>query len=105
MWQNDTVYLQTSVDVNVYGSISRTWTKSTAVTCDVQNISKEYAFKEYGFTEATEYKQVFDHTLASWVKGDQVSLLDEQWLVRNVIDGLDKMGASNHTLVILSKVV
>jgi len=105
MWQDDIVYLQTSVDVSTYGSIKREWTKTTAIPCDVQNISKEYAFKEYGYTEATEYRKVFDHNIVAWVKGDQVSLLNEQWLVRNVIDGLDKMGASNHTLVIISKVV
>lgn len=105
MWDTDTVYLQTVADVNTLGSIKRTWTTGTAVTCDVQDISKEYIFKEYGYTGETEYRQVFDTSMSAWVKGYQVEYLDEQWLVRNVITGLNKMGASNHTYVILSKVL
>lgn len=105
MWQTDTVYLQTKTEVNTYGSIAITWTKGTAVTCDVQDINKEYAYKTYGLTDATEYKQVFDHTHASWVKGDQVEYDGEQWMVRLVNSQMAKMGGSNHTYVILSKVV
>lgn len=105
MWQTDIVYLQTATDVNYNGSIKQTWTKSVAVTCDVQDISKEYVFKEYGFTDATEYRQIFDHSLASWVKGEQVSFEDEQWLVKVVKGNLDKMGKTNHKYVVIGKVV
>lgn len=104
-WQTDTVYLQTYTDVNTYGSIKRTWTKGEAVLCDVQDISKEYVVKEYGYTDATEYKSVFDLTMASWIKGLQVEFEGSQWLIRNVKGGLDKMSTSNHVNIILSKVV
>ena len=105
MFQTDTVYLQTVVETNTYGSISQVWTNSTAVTCDVQDISKEYVFKKYGYTEATEYRQIFDHTLATWVKGNQVAFEGSQWLVRNAKTRLNKIGASNHVYVIISKVI
>lgn len=104
MWQTDTVSLQSFVETNVLGAIKQVWTKTTDVLCDVQDISKEYVVKEYGFTEATEYKQVFDHTLASWIKGYQVEFEGSQWLVRNVQEQ-SKMGSSNHKYIILSKVV
>ena len=105
MFQTDTVYLQTLTEVNTYGSISQAWTNSTAVTCDVQDVNREYVYKNFGLTDATEYKQVFDHTNASWVKGNQVSYLSEQYIVRLVNKNMEKMGKSNHTFVILSRVV
>ena len=105
MWQTDIVYLQTVVNVNTLGSIKQTWSKSESVKCDVQSISKDTVYKEYGYTGETEYRQVFDHTMSTWVKGYQVEYLGEQWQVRNVISGLNKMGLSNHTYVILSKVL
>ena len=105
MWQTDTVSLQTATEVNTNGSIKRTWTKSTDVLCDVQDISKEYVVKEYGYTDATEYKQIFDHTLATWTKGSQVEFEGSQWLVRNVNDTLNKIGNSNHNYIIISKVI
>jgi len=105
MWQDDIVYLQTSTEVDTYGSIAITWTKGTAVTCDVQDINKEYVYKNYGLTESTEYKQIFDHTQASWVLGEQVSYLDKQWLVRLANKNMGKIGNSNHIYVIISKVI
>ena len=105
MWQTDTVTLQTPTEVNTYGSIATTWADGTAVTCDVQDINREYVFKNYGFEEYTEYKQVFDHTNAAWIKGRQCKYDSEQWLIRLVNANMDKMGASNHTYVILSKVI
>ena len=105
MWQTDTVYLQTCTDVNTKGSVKRTWTRDVAVLCDVQDISKEYVTKEYGFTDATEYRQIFDRTLSDWVKGYQVEFDGVQWLVRLVKGNLNKMGASNHKYIIISKVV
>ena len=105
MWQTDTVYLQTPTDVNTKGSIKRTWTVSDTILCDVQDINKEYVYKEYGFTDATEYKQVFDHNQSAWVKGHQVKFEDEQWIVRLVNKNMTKIGKSNHVYVILSKVI
>lgn len=105
MWQTDTVILQTKIDVNTYGSISQTWTDDVSVQCDVQDINKEYVFKNYGLSDDTEYKQIFDHTGANWIKGNQCSYNGEQWLIRLVNDSMTKIGASNHTYVIISKVV
>jgi len=105
MFQTDTVYLQTKVETNTLGSIAIVWTKGTAVICDVQDINKEYVFVNYGLTGASEYKQIFDHTQASWVLGEQVSYLDEQWLVRLVNKNMGKIGNSNHIYVIISKVI
>lgn len=105
MWQTDTVTLQTGTETNINGSISIAWADSTAVTCDVQEITKEYAYKNYGFEESTEYVQVFDYTHAAWVKPNQCKYESEQWLIRKVDGNMQKMGASNHTFVVLSKVV
>jgi hypothetical protein len=105
MWQTDTVYLQTKVDTNVYGSISTVWTQSTAVLCDVQDISKEYAYKNYGLTNANNFKQIFDYNMATWVVGNQVKYNEKQWIVRLVNNSLGKIGATNHTFVIMSEVV
>ena len=105
MWQVDTVTLQTGVETNTNGSISTAWTDGDDVLCDVQEINKEYAYKRYGFEESTEYRQVFDHTNATWVKGEQVKYDSEQWLIRKVDANMAKMGASNHTFIIISKVI
>jgi len=105
MWQIDTVTLQTGTPVNVNGSISISWAPGAAVLCDVQSVSRDYVFKNYGFEEYTEYMQVFDLTHAAWVKGDQVLYNSEQWLVRVVKDTNAKIGLSNNTYVIISKVV
>jgi hypothetical protein len=105
MWQTDTVTLQTSTTVNYNGAITLTWSDSTAVTCDVQDINREYVYKNYGLTDATEYKQVFDHTNASWVKGNQCKYDSEQWMIKLVNSNMEKMTGSNHTFVILAKVI
>lgn len=106
MWQTDSVTLQTKTESNVNGSIKSTWADATVIPCDVQDINKEFAFKNYGLTDSTEYKQVFDHTLSTeWVKGNQVKYDGEQWWVRVVQGTRIKIGASNHVYVILSKVI
>lgn len=106
MWQNDTVTFQTKTEVNTYGSIKSTWTASSTVACDVQAISKEKVLKDYGFTDANVYLEVFDRTLSTlWVEGNQVAFGGDQYLIRKVIDTNDKMGASNHVHVILSRVI
>ena len=105
MWQTDTVTLQTKSETNVLGSIKVTWTPSTSVTCDVQDISKEIAYKEYGLVDNVIYKQIYDHTLANWKVGYQVSYLGEQWLIRHVNACLHKMALTDHTHVIISKVI
>ena len=105
MFQTDIVYLQTKTQVNTYGSIKTTWTKGLGVKCDVQDINKETAFRDYGLTDETLYKQIFDLTHANWVLGDQVEYQSEQWLVRLVNGQMSKLNLSNHTFVILSKVV
>ena len=105
MWQTDTVYLQTVVETNVDGSISQEWTNGVSVSCDVQHINKEYVYKAYGLTEIGEYSQIYDHTEANWIVGDQVSINSEQWLVVLVNGNMSKMGASNHKAIIVRKVV
>lgn len=105
MWQTDTVTLQTPTNTNTYGSISQTWTNGASVACDVQDISREYVYKNFGFEEYTDYKQIFDHTQALWVKGNQCTYDGLQWLIRHVDDSEDKIGASNHTYVVISKVI
>ena len=105
MWQTDTVYLQTSTEVNTYGAITQTWTKAGSVSCDVQEIDRDYVYKAYGLTDENEFVQVFDHTNASWTLGSQVEYNSDQWIVRKVIKNLTKIGSSNHTYVILSRVV
>jgi len=105
MWNTDTVYLQTVVETNVYGSISQVWTNGTEVLCDVQDISKDYAFKNYGLTDANEMRQIFAPTGSLFVVGNQVSWNSSQWLTRLVNDSHDKLGASNHCYIIVSKVI
>ena len=107
MWQDDTVTFQTVVEVNNYGGITQTWSNTAnTVMCDVQDINKELVFKKYGFTDVGEMKQVFDLTKSAlWVVGEQVSFNSEQWWVKLVNRQLDKIGASNHVFVILSKVI
>ena len=106
MWQNDTVTFQTKTSVNTRGSIKDTWTSSSTVACDVQDISKEKVLKDYGFTDSNKYYQVFDRTLSAlWVEGEQVAFGGDQYLVRMVNNTNGKIGASNHVFVIISKVI
>ena len=106
MWQTDTVTLQTVTIVNNYGDITETWSDASTVLCDVQDINKELVMRNWGFTDNTEYKQVFDHTLNSgWKVGNQVKYDSEQWRIMLVNRQMAKMGATNHVFVILSKVV
>lgn len=107
MWQTDTITFQTVVGVNNYGGVTQTWSDTAnTVLVDAQQINKELAFKNWGFTEDTEYRQIFDHTQNSnWEKGDQCKLDGEQWWQRKVDANMGKMGASNHTFIVLSKVV
>ena len=106
MWQDDIVTFQTGVKTNVNGSISTAWTDATTVACDVQDINRDFVFKRYGITGAGEYKQVFDHTQSAlWVKGNQVKFGGIQWWVKMVNGNMGKMGASNHTYVILNEVI
>ena len=105
MWQTDTVTLQTGTEVNTMGSVSITWASRGTVLCDVQDISTEYVHKEYGFTDANQFRQIFDQSNGDWVNNEQVSYDGEQWLVRMIKTNLYKIGASNHTYIIISKVV
>ena len=106
MWQDDTVTIQTkSVTPNYGGGLVSWGAPTTAITCDVQDINKEIVFKNYGFTENVEYKQVFDLTKSAlWIKGNQVLYDGDSWIVRLVNRQMDKIGSSNHVFVILSKV-
>jgi len=105
MFQSDIIYLQTKIETNVYGSISIEWTKATPIICDVQDISKEVVFKKYGLTEAGLYRQIYDHAESSWVLGEQVSYLDEQWLIVLIHGNQNKIGLSNHKYVVIRKII
>lgn len=106
MWQTDSVTFQTKSEVNTYGSITQTWTDTaTVVKCDVQDINQDIAHKQYGLSPDTNHKQVFDHTNAAWVLGSQVKYGGLQWWVVHIDAKMDKMGLSNHTYVILEKVI
>jgi len=106
MFQDDIVTIQTKTEVNMLGSIKVTWTDNSTVLCDVQDINKEFVFKEYGISEDGEYKQVFDHTQSTdWTKGNQVKYNGQQWWVRLVNGNMGKIGASNHVCIILGKVI
>lgn len=106
MWQTDTVTIQTKSEVNTLGSIDVTWSDSTTVLCDVQDVNKELMVKNYGFSESGEYKQVFDYNLTTnWVKGNQVKYNGNQWWVKLVNKQMGKMSASNHIFIILQRVV
>ena len=105
MFQTDTIYLQTNSSVNTNGSIKITWTQGTPVYCDVQDVNHEYVYRTYGLTDVGEYKQVFDHTMQAWVVGDQVKYNNEQWLVSLVNKNMGKLNLSNHTFIILKKVI
>lgn len=106
MWQTDTINIQTKTEVNTLGSVAVTWSDSVDVLCDVQDINKEFVFKQYGISENGEFKQVFDLTNNSgWVKGNQVKYNSQQWWVKLVNANMQKIGASNHTFIILMRVV
>jgi hypothetical protein len=106
MFQNDTITFLTNISTNTLGSIKDTWLESTSIVCDVQEISKEKALKDYGFTDSNKYLQVFDLTLSElWVEGEQVKYDGEYYLVRKVIETNQKIGRSNHVFAVLSRVV
>ena len=107
MWQTDTVTFQTVVNTNNYGGITQVWSDTAnTILCDVQDINKELVWKNWGFTNETQFKQVYDHTLSAlWVEGEQVKFDNDQWWVKMVNRQMAKIGTSNHVFVILSKVV
>lgn len=106
MWQTDTVKLLVKVSTAGYAGTIITWTEtgSTNVTCDVQDINKEIVYKSYGI-DGNEFKQVFDLTHANWVIGTQVKYGSNNYYVKLVNNRMNKIGLSNHTFVILEKVV
>jgi hypothetical protein len=103
MWQTDTITLQTKSSLSSEGVITNTWSTSSTVLCDVQDIGKELAFRKYGI-DINEGKEVYDTTNATWTKGFQVSFESEQYWVM-AVSVFDKMGVSNHTKVLLDKVI
>ena len=127
MWQTDTVYTTVKKETNNLGALEVTWIptawiaidtpwedlevtweelSSSIIVCDVQDISQELAFKEYGMVDKGRYKQVFDHSSSSgWVQGNQVYFEGEFYWVMMVNSNMNKMGASNHTFVLLLKVI
>jgi len=127
MWQDDTVYTTVKQETNTLGSIDVTWIptawvaidtpwqdldisweelSASTIMCDVQDVSKELAFREWGMTLEGQYKQVFDHAnSAGWQKGNQVYFNGEFYWVMLVNRNMDKMGASNHTFIVLLKVI
>jgi hypothetical protein len=106
MWQSDTVKKLVRVNTTGYAGTIVTWTETggTDAVVDVQDINKEVVFKEYGIL-GNEFKQVFDHRQTAWTKGEQIKYgLDRYW-IKLVNANMGKMGLSNHTFVILEKVV
>ncbi len=105
-WNTDLITFQDKTIEKFQGTSRVTWTPNGNMThCDAQPINKELVFKNYGFTDAGEYRQIFDRSMSSgWVVGDQVIFGTEQWLVRKV-DKWDRMSKSNHIFIIISKVV
>lgn len=104
MFYRDLMYLQSPTEVNVNGSVSRSWNVSDYVYVDAQPMPKEKVAKEYGFTDADEWLKVFAPVGSGFVSGDQCSYDGQQWLIR-LVESWGKIGRSNHDLVILSKVV
>lgn len=106
MWQTDSVIIQSGNTVNDEGVLIVTWSDTeTIIQCDVQEINKELVYKKYGFTDADEWLQVFDHTCSTaWIKGNQVKFDSREWEIRK-IEHQDKMGKSNHAFIILSAVI
>ena len=102
-WQTDTVIFQTETIVNNFGSSVVTYTDGASVLCDVQDINKEFIFKRYGLTTNTSFKQIFDHSNASWIVGSQVKFSGLKWWVK-LVNVSDKMSDSNHTYVLLERV-
>lgn len=106
MFDDYTVTLQTSSTVKVRGATKVTWTDEEDVTCDVQDINKEEVRREWGITDATEFKQVFDGTLnPNWEKGNQVKYDGSQWWVKLVDGNMGNLGVTNHIFIILGKVI
>ena len=106
MLQTDTVTFQTKTETNINGAITIAWTDSANTTkCNVQDISNEIVFKKYGFTAATDFLQAFnDSNDTHWSNGSQIKFGTIEYLVKKVIKH-DKLGASNHTYVILQRVI
>jgi hypothetical protein len=102
--QTDSVVFLTKTEVNTYGSIAQTWTNGATVKCDVQPISREQARKNYGLEANSDLKQVFDHTNAAWVLGDQVKFDSVNWWVK-LVNKFNKISGSDHTFIILERVV
>jgi hypothetical protein len=100
----DTVYEQTRVDTNVYGSISTAWTESTGWPCDVQPISREKAIKDWGITDSNHVYEVFSCRQTTFTEGWQVKWNDEQYMVR-VVKLYDKINMSDHNFMVMTKVV
>jgi len=104
MWNTDTVYLQTKTVVDTLGSIKETWSNDSSVLCDVQPINKEKVYKEWGITDSNVFKKIFAPAGSGFVEAEQISIDGEQFLVR-LIANQNKIGASNHMMVIASKVI
>jgi len=106
MLQTDTVTFQTKTETNINGAITIAWADSANTTkCNVQDISKETVLKRYGYTDATEYLQVFDDSNdTNWKETYQVKFNLKNYLVKKVTD-FSKLGVSNHTYVILQRVI
>lgn len=107
MWDTDEVSFQSLVTVNYTGVIKKTWSANgIKVYCDVQDISAEKVQKEYGFTDANQYKRVFDTSgVVTWVETEEVLYGGVPWLIRLVKTGYNKMGQSNNVEIILSRVI
>lgn len=106
MFQNDVVTLQTKTVVNTTGSVKNTWVDNKTVVCDVQDINKEIVNKAYGFSSASEYKQVFDLNITNvWKKSFQVKYKGEQYTILLANENMGKLKRSNHIFIILGKVI
>lgn len=106
MLQTDTITFKSKTEVNTNGAITITWADtSNTVKCNVQDISKEIVLKKYGYTDATEYLQVFDdNNNKNWKETHQVKFNLNNYLVKKVIN-FSKLGVSNHTYIILQRVI
>lgn len=106
MWQTDTVTIQISTPTKVRGATKTVWADDEDVLCDVQDMNKEFAFKNYGVTSEGEIKRVFDQTLnTKWKKHNQVKFEGKQYWIKYVNGNKAKMGASNHVFILLAEVI
>ena len=105
MWQTDIVNIQTSTEINEFGSIKIEWTDGINVNCDVQDISKEQVAKTYGITDSNEFIQIFDRSLSDlWRVNSQIRIGVKFYLIR-LLHEQTKMGGSSHNYIIASRVV